>query len=93
VNIRWLPEAVDEFEKIVAYLEAGSPPAAERIANELYDGIVSLADTPYWGRVLEDSGSRQIIFAKIHYIVTYTIVHETVVILRIIHTSRRIAIQ
>ena len=46
VTIKWLPEALDDLQRLHAFIEPHSPEAARRAVNTLIDAADSLAEFP-----------------------------------------------
>lgn len=82
----WTPEAADNLDAIVAYIELFHPPAAASMAARLIALADSLADFPQRGRDAGD-GRREMTIVP-PYIVRYRIDGERVIILRIRHGAR-----
>ena len=87
-KIVWTPEAADNLDAIVAYIELFHPPAAERMAARLIALADSLADFPERGRDAGE-GRREMTIVP-PYILRYRVEAERVIILRIRHGAREV---
>jgi toxin ParE1/3/4 len=87
--VRWSPEAADDFAAIVEYIRRQNPSAAERVANKIYDGVVSLVSFPKQGRAGRTKGTRELVFSPLPYIAVYRVKDEVVEIARVLHGSQR----
>ena len=89
-TVKWLPEALHDFERLIAFLGDKSLTAAARAARTILDGAERLADTPELGRAMLDrTGRREIFlpFAAGSYILRYMLEDQrTVVIIRVWHS-------
>ncbi len=53
-TLRWLPEALEDLERLHAFLREHSPDAARRAARAILEAADHLADNPEIGRPMED---------------------------------------
>ena len=87
--MKWLPEALSDFEGLHDFVYSHSPDAAARAAQLLLDGVQMLRATPMLGRSMpDDSGRRELFlpFGAGAYVVRYRLqTPEIVVIIRIWH--------
>lgn len=88
--VRWLPEALDDLERLFAFLNEKSPEAAARAARTIHDGVDLLAATPQLGRLMPDETGRRALFlpfAAGGYVLRYLLEDEqTVIIIRVWHS-------
>jgi toxin ParE1/3/4 len=89
MTVRWSPEAAADFAAIVEYIRKQNPSAAERVANKIYDGVVSLASFPRKGRPGRTKGTRELVFSPLPYIAVYRVKDGVVEIARVLHGSQR----
>lgn len=89
MTVRWSPEAAVDFVAIVEYIRKQNPSAAERVANKIYDGVVSLASFPRQGRAGRTKGTRELVFSPLPYIAVYRVKGEVVEIARVLHWSQK----
>ena len=50
MQIRWSPEAADDFESAIRRILEDNPSNAQRVAQIIYDRIAVLTTFPYRGR-------------------------------------------
>lgn len=89
IEVRWSPVASADFAAIVEYIRKQNPSAADRVANKIYDGVVSLASFPRQGRPGRTKGTRELVFSPLPYIAVYRVKDEAVEIARVLHGSQR----
>lgn len=91
--VSWLPEALDDLERLFAFLGEKSPEAAARAARTILDGAELLVATPQLGRPLPDeTGRRELFlpFAAGGYVLRYMLEDEqTVIVIRVWHSRER----
>ncbi|HVC36323.1 MAG TPA: type II toxin-antitoxin system RelE/ParE family toxin [Candidatus Dormibacteraeota bacterium] len=89
-RIKWLPEAIDDFERLYYFLLGKDVDAAYKAANSILKGTDLLKDTPRIGRHMPDNdGKREIFvaFAAGAYVIRYKFeAEDTIVIIRIWHS-------
>lgn len=85
-EIVWTPEAADNLDAIVAYIELFHPPAATRMAERLIALADSLAEFPERGRDAGEGRREMTIIPP--YILRYRVEAKRVIILRIRHGMR-----
>ena len=86
LRIEWTPEAADNLDAIVTYVELFHAPAAERLAMRLIALADSLATYPNRGRAVGE-GRREMVIVP-PYVMRYRVEAERVVILRVWHGAR-----
>jgi plasmid stabilization system protein ParE len=88
--LRWLPPALDDLERLIDFLHAKSPAAANKAAAAILEGAELLLTAPRLGRAMPDTtGRRELIipFAAGAYVLHYMLEgRETIVILRVWHS-------
>lgn len=94
-QIKWLPDALADVERLHAFLHEKSPDAAARAARVILDGAGLLKSVPEIGRPMDDDTGRRefaLSFGSGAFVLRYMWdKHETVVIIRVWHSkeSRR----
>ena len=68
MQIRWSPEAADDFESAIQRILDDNPTAARRISRIIHDRITGLAIFPDRGRVGRVEGTRELVFAPLPFI-------------------------
>lgn len=89
MKLVWLPETVDDIERLFDFLVARNPLAARRAAETILGGAESLVEYPESGAPLQDgSGRRELYlpFGAGAYVLRYRIHLETAVIIRVWHS-------
>jgi len=72
------------------YVAADDTAAARLVVKRVLDAVAMLAEQPGLGRPGRVPGTRELIVAKTRYIVPYRVRGETVEVLSVFHTSRRL---
>jgi len=87
MKIKYSPEAIDDLQRVVEFVEIKNPFAARRIAIDLQEGVEKLKQSPEIGLpVLKAPDPDQIRDLYINdYTVRYLITGEAIFILRIWH--------
>ena len=89
MEIRWSAPAVEDLERICAWIERDNPEAARRVATTIYSGIAQLGEFPGIGRASSRmSGWRELVFAPLPYIAVYRVRQDAVEIARIFHAAQ-----
>jgi addiction module RelE/StbE family toxin len=90
VRVDWSPSAVAELQAIAAWIEQDRDLAtANRIARTIYDAVQSLRTMPYRGRNGRLENTRELVLARLPYLVVYQVLEERVVILNVLHGAQR----
>ena len=89
MRIRWTNCAAADLESIVNFIRTDNPEAAHGVGRKLYSTAESLSSMPSRGRVGLVEGTRELIVARLPYILVYQIVSGRVRILRVYHGSRQ----
>jgi plasmid stabilization system protein ParE len=90
MRVRWLRKALRNLDDEATYIATDDAAAARLVVKRVLDAVSSLAEQPGLGRPGRVPGTRELIVAKTRYIVPYRVRGETVEILRVFHTSRRL---
>ena len=90
MRVRWLRKALRNLDDEATYIATDDAAAACLVVKRLLDAVSSLAEQPGLGRPGRVPGTRELIVAKTRYIVPYRVRGNTVEILRVFHTSRRL---
>lgn len=87
----WARAALDDIKEQIAFIAQDNPAAARRVADRLRDTGAALGDMAT-GRPGRVTGSYEKSVSRLPYIIAYELRliagRESVVILRVIHTSR-----
>jgi plasmid stabilization system protein ParE len=90
MRVRWLRKALRNLDDEAAYIATDNAAAARLVVKRVLDAVSSLAEQPGLGRPGRVPSTRELIVAKTRYIVPYRVRGDTVEILRVFHTSRRL---
>ncbi|TMG99348.1 MAG: type II toxin-antitoxin system RelE/ParE family toxin [Betaproteobacteria bacterium] len=90
MRVRWLRKALRNLDEEATYIAADDPAAARLVVARVLDAVALLAQHPGMGRPGRVPGTRELVVLKTRYLVPYRVRGETVEILRVFHTSRRL---
>ncbi len=88
--VRWLRTALRNLEDEAAYLAADDPAAARLVVGHALRAVNQLAEQPSLGRRGRVPGTRELVVADTRYLVPYRVRRDTIEVLRVFHTSRRL---
>ena len=89
MRIRWTKRAIRSLASIHAYISRDSPDAAARVAAGILDATVRLERFAQSGRSGRTKGTRELVVPGLPYIIPYRIVDDVILILSVVHTSRK----
>ncbi len=90
MRIEWSAHAVADLEAIAAYIEQDrNLETANRVARTIYDAVQSLRTLPHRGRAGRIDNTRELVMARLPYLVVYRVFADRVLILNIVHGARR----
>jgi addiction module RelE/StbE family toxin len=89
MQIRWQDDAINDLIQIRRFIAMDNPSAAARVADRIRKAVPQLADQPSSGRPGRVPRTRERVLADIPYIIAYRVEENSLVVLRILHTSRR----
>lgn len=87
-TVIWLPEAVEDLDRLFLFLKNKSLPAAKKAAQLIRSGADLLKGQPQIGRLMEDdSNNRELFlpFGSNAYVLRYKWDGEMIVIIRVWH--------
>ncbi|MDE2627513.1 MAG: type II toxin-antitoxin system RelE/ParE family toxin [Burkholderiales bacterium] len=90
MRVEWLRKALRNLDDEATYIATDDAAAARRVVKRVLDAVAQLAEQPGLGRPGRVPGTRELIVDKTRYIVPYRVRGDTVEILRVFHTSRRL---
>lgn len=90
MRVRWLRAALRNLDEEAAYIAQDDPLAARLVVGRIMDSIAALPGQPGMGRPGRVPGTRELVVLKTRYIVPYRVRSDTIEILRVFHTSRRL---
>lgn len=89
MRIRWLDDAINDLIQVRRFIAMDNPSSAARVADRIRSAVPELADQPGMGRPGRIPSTRERVLADIPYIITYRVWGNSVVMLRVLHTSRK----
>jgi len=89
VRIVWLRAALKNLDDEAGYIAADQPQAARAVIERITGTVALLAIQPALGRPGRVAGTRELVIPQTHYLVPYLVRDDTVIVLRVFHTSRR----
>lgn len=87
--VRWTIRAARRLDQTGEYIARDDPGAAARVVTRIVAAVVALAEQPALGRVGRVTGTRELVFADIPYIVPYRVGPDAVEVLTVLHTAQR----
>ena len=90
MRVRWLRKALRNLDAEANYIALDDARAARLVVERVMHQVAMLADRPALGRPGRVPGTRELVVTRTRYIVPYRVRGETVEILRVFHTSRRL---
>ncbi|GMQ84166.1 MAG: type II toxin-antitoxin system RelE/ParE family toxin [Gammaproteobacteria bacterium] len=89
MQIRWQDDAINDLIQVRRFIAIDNPSAVARVADRIRSAVPELADQPAMGRPGRVPGTRKRVLADIPYIIAYRVEGNSIVILRVLHTSRK----
>ena len=90
MQVKWLRTALRNLDDEALFIAIDNPAAAQLVVQRVLDAVAMLAEQPAMGRPGRVAGTRELVVLKTRYIVPYRVRRQTVEILRVFHTSRRL---
>ncbi len=90
MRVRWLRTALRNLDDEASYIAADDPAAARRVVERVLVAVATLRTQPALGRPGRVPGTRELVVTKTRYLVPYRVRQDTIEILRVYHTSRRL---
>jgi toxin ParE1/3/4 len=90
MQVKWLRKALQNLDEEAAYVAQEDAHAAGLVVQRVMAAVDMLAEQPGLGRPGRVPGTRELIVIKTRYLVPYRVRGDTVEVLRVFHTSRRI---
>ena len=90
MQVRWLRTALRNLDAEAAFIANDNPAAARRVVQRVLKAVAMLAAQPEIGRPGRVPHTRELVVLKTRYIVPYRVRGDTVEVLRVFHTSRRL---
>jgi toxin ParE1/3/4 len=89
MNIRWSPNAADDFTRIVEYIRERNLAAADRVSQIIHDATSVLRRFPNAGRAGRVVNTRELILAPLPFIIVYRVREQVIEIVRILHGAQK----
>lgn len=90
MRVRWLRTALRNLDEEVAHIAADDRAAARAVVQRVLEAVDRLAEEPALGRPGRVPGTRELVAARTRYLVPYRVRRDSIEILRVFHTSRRL---
>ena len=90
MRIRWLRIALRNLDAEASYIARDAPGAAHVVVQRVLDAVAALAEQPALGRPGRVAGTRELMVPNTRYLVPYRVRGQTVEVLRVFHTPRRL---
>ena len=89
MKLRFSEPAIQSLTAIRDYIAKDSPASAARVASAILESALRLKQFPQSGRPGRLKGTRELVVPGLPYIIPYRIVNDVILILSVIHTSRK----
>jgi addiction module RelE/StbE family toxin len=89
MQIRWQDDAINDLIQVRRFIAMDNPSAAARVANRIRSAVPELARQPGMGKSGRVPGTRERVLVDVPYIIAYRVEEDSVVVLRVLHTSRK----
>ena len=90
MRVRWLRKALRNLDDEASFVAADDAAAARLVVERVIEAVAQLAEQPGLGRPGRVPGTRELVVSKTQYIVPYRVHGDTIEVLRVFHTSRRL---
>ena len=89
MKVKWHRTARQDLRQVRGYIAADNPRAAAQIAQRILQAVDQVSANPGIGHPGRVRDTRELVIAGTPYLATYTVVGDTVVILRVLHGAQR----
>jgi addiction module RelE/StbE family toxin len=89
MKVRITRPALEDLERIHAYISKDNPLAASRVVTRLIDRAMELAHAPFQGREVDEPNARVIVVPRFRYFIFYTVEGDEIHVTHFRRTSRR----
>ena len=90
MRVRWLRKALRNLDDEASLVAADDAAAARLVVERVIEAVAQLEEQPGLGRPGRVPGTRELVVSKTRYIVPYRVHGDTIEVLRVFHTSRRL---
>ena len=88
MEVRWSPEAADDFTALIRYIRQDNPSAALQVARTIYNAVAQLNTFPNRGRPGRVNGTRELPLTRLPFVVVYRVRESAVEIARVLHGAQ-----
>jgi toxin ParE1/3/4 len=91
MKLRFTPRALENICHIADYLHVRNPSAAQRVRDDLYDGLRNLVLFPQVGRPQRTKDVRKLVTRRFAYLIYYTVdsAAAEIVVLSVKHPAQK----
>ena len=89
MKLRWSERALSNIGEMHAYIFRDNPRAAASTVDRIESAAAALCDSPRAGHKGRVSGTREFVVPATPYILAYTLEHDAIYILAVIHGKQR----
>ncbi len=89
MTVVWSLSALRDLDEIAAYIADADEEAAQRVVERLTASVATYSHFPGMGRVGPIDGTREIVVARLPYIITYSVQGEVFEVLGIRHGAQQ----
>lgn len=90
MRLVWSSQAVDDLVTLREFIARDDPAAARKTALRIFEAVETLIPAdPKVGRPGRVSGTRELVVARMPFIVPYRLSEGTIEVLRVFHGARR----
>ena len=89
MKIKWATPALKDLQSLHAYIADDNPKAASKVVSNIKAAVKMLRFHPTIGRIGRVDGTRELVIGRTPYIIAYYIEGNMLVIVAVIHSSRR----
>jgi toxin ParE1/3/4 len=90
MRVRWLHTALRNLDAEASFIAEDDSAVARLVVQRVLATVAMLAAQPALGRSGRVPNTRELVVPKTRYIVPYRVRGDTIEILRVFHTSRRL---
>ena len=90
MQIKWLRTALKNLDEELEYIALDDRELAVKIYAHIHDTVENLKKFPDVGRAGRVFGTRELVISRYPYIIPYRVRGDTVEILRVFHTSKKL---
>ena len=90
MQVKWLRTALRNLDAEAAFIAEDDPAAARLVVQRVLKAVAMLSAQPDLGRPGRVPHTRELVVLNTRYVVPYRVRGDTVEVLRVFHTSRRL---